>query len=164
MRKTKRVEVDFGGPGYRDAGKTFLLTEMAASDAEAWAIEALTLIASTGVNLPDGVISYGWAGMALVGLDGLMKVDFVKARPLLERMMACVQIVPDPKNPKSLPHAVTDYDVEEVQTRLWLRDKVFELHSGFCVADALREFMRSAAKVTNSQSPTPTSPSPSGSA
>ena len=158
MRKTKTVTVDFGPEGYRDRGKVFILTEMPASEAEEWATHALTLVAQAGVNLPEGIAHYGWSGLAIVGLDALMKVDFLKARPLLDQMMACVQIVPDPQRP--LPHRISDMDVEEVQTRLWLRDQVFELHSGFCVADALREMMSSAAMLTNSRSATPTSPSP----
>lgn len=157
MRKTKEVVVDFGGPDYRDTGKTFLLTEMACTEAEDWAIHAMTLISQSGVNLPEGIVNYGWAGMAIVGLDGLMKVDFVRAKPLLDRMIACVQIVPDPRKP--VPHPVTDHDIEEVQTRLWLRDKVFELHSGFCVADAVRGLLASAKPVTDPTSGTPTSPS-----
>lgn len=151
--------VDFGGPNYRDRGKTFRITEMPASEAEEWALHALTLVAQVGVDLPEGVANYGWAGMAIVGLDALMKVDFVRAKPLLDRMMACVQIVPDPAKP--FPHRVTDDDVEEVQTRLWLRDKVFELHSNFSVAAGLRRMLETAATVTPLRSSTQTSPSAS---
>ena len=153
MRKVKDVTVP--NTKNRDKGKVFRLTEMPASKAEAWAIHTMTLIASTGVNLPDNIIKYGWAGLAIVGLDALLKVDYHRARPLLDEMMECVQIIPDAARP--IPHAVTDDDIEEVETRLWLRDQVFEIHSGFCVADAIRATLTSAENLMSSQFPTQTS-------
>lgn len=163
MRRQKDVKVEFGGPDYRDKGKVFRLTEMSATEAEGWALHALTLVAQAGVNLPDGIIRYGWAGLAILGIDALLKVDFAKAKPILDQMMSCVEIIPDPKVP--IPHKIDDNDIEEVQTRLWLRDQVFELHSGFCVADAIREMLAPARMTTfSSQLDTQTSPPPSESA
>ena len=38
----------------RDLGKTFVITEMPASRAEAWATRALLALMAGGVELPDG--------------------------------------------------------------------------------------------------------------
>ena len=100
----------------------------------------------------------------LVGLDGLMKVDFGKAKPLLDRMMQCVQIIPDMDGRPGVPHPINDAvgaDIEEVQTRLWLRDKVFELHSSFSFADAMRAISASAERIMATFLNTQTSPPPS---
>ena len=102
MRRTKTVTIPGKHSetlGNRDNGKTFLINEMSAAQAEAWGLNALTLVAQSGINLPEGISSYGMAGMALLGLDSLMKVDFVRAKPLLDEMMGCVQFVPDPAKP-----------------------------------------------------------------
>jgi hypothetical protein len=151
MRHTKTITIpgkSSNNLGERDNGKTYHITEMSAEQAEMWAFNALTLVGQAGVQLPDGIIKYGMAGMAIVGLDALMKVDFAKARPLLEEMMACVQFVPDPKRP--MPRKLDEangMDVEEIRTRLILRDAVFELHTGFSAADTIRAILESAQKM-----------------
>jgi hypothetical protein len=161
MRRSKTVTIPgkrTEALGQRDNGKTYLLSEMSAEQAEAWALHALTLVSQAGVNLPDGIQNYGMAGMALIGLDSLMKVNFMAAKPLLDEIMACVQYVPDPSRP--LPRQLDEgggMDIEEVRTRLFLRDAVFELHTGFSAADAIRGILTSAQAIF---SPTDTKTSP----
>jgi hypothetical protein len=53
------------------------------------------------------------------------------AKPLMQEMMACVQIQPGP-DPKIIRRMIPD-DIEEVATRLRLRDEVINLHLGFSV-------------------------------
>ncbi len=165
MRRTKTITLPGARSeklGERDNGKTYLLTEMSAADAEAWALNALTLIGQAGVNLPDGVASYGMAGLAIIGLDSLMKVDFQRALPLLKDIMNCVQFIPDPAKP--FPRAIDELggtDIEEVRTRLLLRDAVFELHTGFCAADLISRTLASAANLNlqyNAKTSPPQSP------
>jgi hypothetical protein len=151
MRRTKTVTIPGKHSetlGNRDNGKTFLINEMSAAQAEAWGLNALTLVAQSGINLPEGISSYGMAGMALLGLDSLMKVDFVRAKPLLDEMMGCVQFVPDPAKP--IPRQIDEAsgtDIEEVSTRLLLRDEVFELHTGFSAAAAVRGILEAAKNL-----------------
>jgi hypothetical protein len=132
MRKTDRVTVPFEG---RDKDKVFVITEMSAARAEKWAARALLLLVKSGVELPEDVANAGMAGIASAGIQALMNVDFDDAEPLLDEMLTCVQINPDPSRPAIVRNLVDD-DTEEVSTRVWLRQKVFELHVGFSLADS----------------------------
>ncbi|EHM0714222.1 hypothetical protein JDT53_12685 [Escherichia coli] len=114
----------------RDQGKVFFIREMAASQAEWWAIRAGLAMAKNGVNLPDNFSDMGMAGMAKVGLEMVAQISPDEARPLLDELMKCIQFVPDPAN-QSIKRALIDDDTEEVMTRLKLRSEVFKLHVDF---------------------------------
>lgn len=114
----------------RDQGKAFFIREMAASQAEWWAIRAGLAMAKNGVNLPDNFSDMGMAGMAKVGLEMVAQISPDEARPLLDELMKCIQFVPDPAN-QSIKRALIDDDTEEVMTRLKLRSEVFKLHVDF---------------------------------
>lgn len=134
MRKTKMVTVEAEG---RDRGKVFLVTEMPAMQAEAWAIRAFFALANAGVELEDGYENMGMAGLAYVGLRALTRVRYEDAKPLLDEMMTCVKIVPDPSNPAFARDLVGQDDVEEAATLMILRAEVFELHTDFSIRDAI---------------------------
>jgi hypothetical protein len=161
MRKTKMITIP-GTPteerGQRDNGKHFLITEMPADQAERWAMRALMAVADAGVDLPDAALGSGMAGIAVLGIRAIFRVPFAAAEPLMNEMMDCVQIVADLRKP--FPRAPAGDDIEEVQTRLLLRSEVFELHTGFSVADAISESLVEMRSARTSES-TPTSPSPS---
>ncbi|KWO55873.1 hypothetical protein [Burkholderia territorii] len=127
MRKTLTYTVTANG---RDKGKVFQLTEMPADAAEKWAIRALLAIGRAGVDLPPGIENEGIAAIARVGFGALMRIDFADAEPLLDEMMACVQIQPNPADPRIVRALIAD-DIEEVSTRVTLRREVFRLHTGF---------------------------------
>lgn len=165
MRKREVVTIDIES---RDKGKSFLLTEMSARDAEDWGAEMFMLAVNNG--LAEGI----GGGMAdLVNLDfrTLGRIPFDQAKPLWDRMFRCVAFVPsltdiDPltEKPKSRPVVENpDYpdgdDIQEVGTRLKLRMEVFELHTGFSIAALLSILGRAAAQLTSSN--TPISPKPS---
>lgn len=114
----------------RDKGKEFFIKEMAASQAEWWAIRAGLAMAKNGVNLPENFSDMGMAGMAKVGLEMIAQISPDEARPLLDELMKCIQAVPDPSN-KNIKRPLIDDDTEEVMTRLKLRSEVFKLHVDF---------------------------------
>jgi hypothetical protein len=114
----------------RDKGKIFKLEEMSADQAEAWALKAFFAIMNAGIELPDEVADLGFAGIATAGLKALGKVDYETARPLLDEMMTCIQIIPDPAKP-NVARALFPGDIEEVATKLKLRKAVFDLHVAF---------------------------------
>ena len=150
MRKTKTVTVNIKG---RDEGKQFLLTEMPASRIEKWAARALLAVAHSGVEVPEEVTGAGMAALAVVGLRALSGVSFAEAEPLLDEMMGCVQIIPDPAHPAIVRRLSPDEsDIEEVMTYAFLRGEVFELHTGFSIADAIQKpasaSVRPASSVT----------------
>jgi hypothetical protein len=66
------------------------------------------------------------AGLFGVGISALLKISYDDAAPLLEEMMSCVQIVE-----KAVTRLLTEDDIEEVATRVYLRTEVLKLHTDF---------------------------------
>lgn len=139
-RKTKSVTITADG---RDKGRTYLIEEMSASQAEKWAMRALNAMLQSGVYVPDSVLSQGLAGIAAIGLRGLMGLQFAGAEPLLDEMMACVQI-----QETHITRKLTEVDIEEVATRLLLRSEVIELHVGFSIAAYLSKMWAASGTTT----------------
>ena len=127
MRKSLSITIDDEG---RDRGKTYLITEMAAMQTEKWAARALLALSKSGIDIPDDIGQAGIAGIAAYGLRALVGLRFEDAEPLLDQMMSCIQIKPDPKNP-NIVRPLIDDDIEELATRLHLRAEVLKLHTNF---------------------------------
>lgn len=119
----------------RDKGKRFVLTEMPASQGEAWATRAILALMSGGVDLPEGYENLGMAGIAEVGLKALGQLDYQTLEPLLAEMMGCIEIKPNPADP-NLKRTLIEEDIEEISTRIKLRAEVWKLHTGFLQAVA----------------------------
>lgn len=132
-RNTKIFQITDAG---RDQGKTFVLTEMPAMQAERWALRAMQALLRSNVDLPDNIADTGMAGIAKLGLKALGHVDEETFFALMDEMMGCVAYMPDPMKPNIVRPATFDGDIEEVTTRLQLRAEVFQLHVGFLMAGA----------------------------
>jgi hypothetical protein len=142
-------------PG-RDLGKVFILTEMSALQAERWAMRAFLALAAAGADIPEGIEEQGFVGLVTVGLSSFKGVSFYDAEPLLDEMLGCVRVVPDPGNPAIVRAMNGQDDVEEVATLLELRREVLRLHVDFSKVAAL---LTSRAATKPPASPTtPTSP------
>lgn len=128
-RKSMKVDIKTG----RDAGKTFVITEMPCSQAEKWAIRAFLAMAQSGVDIPDNIASAGFAGLAQLGFGALSKISFDAAEPLLDELMSCVVIMPNPAAPDVVRGLIED-DIEEISTRFKLRTEVLKLLTGFSIA------------------------------
>lgn len=115
----------------RDKGKTFVLTEMPALQAEKWAWRAFGAMARAGVEIPPHVANMGMVGILAVGLRAVLGADFREAEPLLDELLGCAKIsVPAMKEGRE----ITPDDIEEASTYMLLRSAVLELHTGFSVA------------------------------
>lgn len=114
----------------RDKGKRFLITEMSAYHSEEWAARALFAVMQSGVEVPDEVLSAGFAGVAAIGIKALTKVPFDLVKPLFDEMMSCVQyeFAPGQAGGARALLEGENGDIEEVSTRLKLRKAVLELH------------------------------------
>jgi hypothetical protein len=145
----------------RDKGKHFVITEMSAARAEKWATRALLAIGRAGVDLPDDLASAGMAALAYAGLKAITSCAFEDAEPLLDEMMQCVTIQPDPK--LEFTRGTIEDDFEEVATLVQLRDRVFGLHVGFSIAAELAKLGAAAKKALDASNDTQTSPLTSGS-
>lgn len=137
---TVQVPAEWGG---RDQNKHFKITEMPATQAEKWGWRALLLLRGSGERMPDNVQGLGMVGVAVLGINVFLRgeMSFTNLEPLLDEMMTCVKIVRDPRYPDVVTDLMPDHDIEEVQTRLWLRSEVLKLHTGFSPADALSKLL-----------------------
>lgn len=139
-QETVVVPAEWGG---RDAGKHFQITEMPATKAEKWGMRAILLLRGSGERMPDNVQGLGMIGVAILGINVFLRgeMSFTNLEPLLDEMMTCVKLIRDPRHPSVATEIVSDSDIEEVQTRLWLRSEVLRLHTGFSPADALSKLL-----------------------
>jgi len=157
-RRTKTVTITSDG---RDIGKTFLIKEMPASQAERWAERLLFAIGQSGADIPSNILAAGFAGVAAIGIRALAGLPWDIADSLLREMFDCISIIPNPAVPQVVRALIED-DIEEVLTRLQLRDEVINLHVGFSPAAYL---LKLKAAVTTEEEPTTnTSTSPALSA
>ncbi len=122
-----RKQASFVAQTGRDQGKEFLITEMSASQAESWAFRVILAIGNAGIEIPDNLASQGMAGLMAVGYMNLLKIPFDAAKPLLDEMMGCVQIVPS----ANVKRPLIEDDIEEVKTRLLIRKAIWDLHMDF---------------------------------
>lgn len=126
-RKITNVTIEADG---RDQGKRFIISEMPASRAEKWAMRLAFAVMGAGVDVPDGFGKNGMADIASFGMKALGKIPFDVAEPLLDELMACVQIAPNPQDP-TVSRPLIESDVEEIPTRLKLRMETLKLHIDF---------------------------------
>ncbi|WP_205525180.1 hypothetical protein [Novosphingobium sp. THN1] len=164
-RKFKVITIAAEG---RDRGKSFLIVEKSAYDAEKWATRAMLALSRAGATVDEDAIASGALGILATGLDAFRVLPFDEAEPLLDEMMTCVHFVPDPAKvdamsgrpvtrPLMLPDDFNDGDIEEVATLIQVREEVLSLHLGFSLAAVLSSM---AASLRTSRQNTSTSPAP----
>lgn len=118
-------------PGDRDNGKTFVLTEMDAYAGQDWALRALLALAASGVQIPDGALQTGMAGLAGFGVAALFQAPHAALRPLLDEMLQQAAYQHDPKHPPQPIRPGPNCVVEEIKTFLTLHMALVKLHTGF---------------------------------
>lgn len=151
MRKELDITITERG---RDQGKTYHLKEMPASRAEKWAMRALMAVARSGIDLPDNFAEGGMQSVAILGIQAITRINFDDAEPLLDEMMECITFKPDPKNPAIVRPLIED-DIEEIRTRIKLREEIIKLHVDFLPA-ADQSMPTSAVETSQTSSNTPT--------
>lgn len=142
----KTTSVTFGEDAGRDAGKTYVITEMSAAQAEDWAWRALLALGHAGFVMPDGLEAAGMAAMAVVGINSLINIQWAEAKPLLDEMIGCVQFKP---SEEAQVRPLFADDIEEVSTRVRLRKAVWDLHVDFSAAAALLKALATTATMTS---------------
>lgn len=147
-RKTDILTIPSDAKDNRDAGKSFLLTEMAAIAAEKWAARLLLALAAQKLVDPETVRD-GVAGLAHVTADMMGGLSFEVLDPLMDEMLTCVSFVPDVTKADQTAQQITgvavpvsrplhaEMDIEEVSTLILLRGRLVDLHTGFSVTDWL---------------------------
>lgn len=133
MRKQEDIVITDEG---RDKDKVFMITEMSAFDAEEWAIRAILALTNANADIGDIDPGMGMAAFAGKAFRALFSMHFQDAKPLLDEMMACIRIKPDPRNP-NISRGLMEEDIEEVTTVFKLRMEVFRVHTGFSIPGSL---------------------------
>lgn len=129
-RKILTLKIEAAG---RDNGKAFVITEMPARAAHSWATRALFAVMNAGIEIPDDLTTAGMAGIAAVGLAALGRINAAVAELLLNELLSCVAIMPNPGNP-AITRALIDDDIEEVATIFRLQKEALMLHVDFFTA------------------------------
>lgn len=111
----------------RDAGKTFVITEMPARPAYDWSLRAIFALMNAGFEVPDDIAGGGMASIAALGIKALGKAHYDDMKPLLDEMLACVVIVPDPSRP-NITRSDIDRDIEDVKTFFVLQKEALMVH------------------------------------
>ena len=126
-RKVENLTITDEG---RDQGKVFVLTEMSAFDAEWWATKALLALCNSGIELPEDIKTAGMAGLVKIALEAFGKIHPDDVKPLLDKMLECVKVMPDPAKPRVI-RPLDESDIEEVKTLITIRKAILDLHTGF---------------------------------
>lgn len=158
MLKTKIVQIETPKEGERenrDAGKTYLLTEMPALKAERWGRHAVAACSRNDLDIKGELAKLGLLGFYLVGFQALAGGDVIAVDALMDEMLTCIKIVESPTVARPLGG---DGDIEEVATLVRLRKDLLELHMGFTFGE-LASILAAAASPNQTDSPnTQTSP------
>lgn len=125
-RKEKIIKIEDRGQEL-----TFKIKEMSAIQLESWIMRVLLLLASAGVEVPDGA-NLQSVGQYLVkkGPSILGGLDYDKAKPLLDELLACCSRVIDRVEEKCTPESVDGY-IQDVKTIFTLRAEAIKLNLGF---------------------------------
>lgn len=154
-RKSVEITIGHDAATARDAGKKFLITELPAWQAEAWGSRAMGAMTRSGLKITDAPILTGMAAIAVYGTSSFMAAPWEEIQPLLAEMMGCIKIV-EPKVPGG--RDLVDEDIEEVATRLRLREEVLKLHTGFSLAANLLAAVVQVMSAMEGSLNTPISP------
>ena len=147
MRKHEVVKVPAEW-GKRDAGKHFLIKEWPAERAEEWAVRALIAYNRGGGQIPIDAISGGMEAIFWLGVNTFLRGQMQAGEviPILNELFECIKIIRDPTARGVEGPVATDLvpgvdDIEEIQTRLWLRSEVLRVHTNFSVSDLLSKLI-----------------------
>ena len=123
-RRTQTVTID--NEKSRDHGKSYVITEMPAEQAEWWAARAIQALLSENPDI-GSLGDTPLAHIAAMGFKALGSLPPEKMKPLLDEMFTCVKM----GLPNGQSRDLLAGDIEEVMTRMQLRKDIFMLHVDF---------------------------------
>lgn len=156
MAGLKELRVTITADG-RDKGKTFLLRELPADQAERWFYRLVLALANAGAKVPEEILFAGAAGFAemlptlrnslVVAIRAMRGLDYDTVRPLLDEMTPCIKWQPPGSPPPPLQELFPgeNSQIAEVGTWIKLRFELIQLHVGFSLA--------AAASTTGTENP-----------
>lgn len=139
----------------RDAGRSYLLSEMPALKAERWARHAFAAMNRNDLDVRGTVGDLGMLGFYLVGLQALAGGKILEVDDLMDEMLDHIKIVESENVARPIKG---DGDVWEITTLYTLRKELIELHMGFTFAE-LASMLVASAKLQTAWQSTQTSQS-----
>ena len=131
MRKEITIDIQD-----REQLLTFKIREMPATKLESWIIRAfLILTGGSGKYPPVSDMKAAGAYLTENGLQVLGMLDYEKARPLLDELLACCSRVVEKVEERCTPESVDAY-VQDVKTLFTLRLESLKLNLGFWLPEA----------------------------
>ena len=126
MRQVKDITLQDRGNSL-----TFRIREMSATQLEDWTMRAVLVLAGAGSDIPanggvEGIGKY----LAEHGLAAIGNVDYAKAKPLLDEMLACCFRVVDKLEEKVTPETADAY-IMDMSTLFKLRLEAFRVNFSF---------------------------------
>lgn len=140
-----------------DYGKVFVITRMPAMEADQWGRHCLQAAIASGADIPGLDEDAGLAGLAAVGLGIFGAMDPQRMDGLIERLMRCVSVQPDPRN-TAVRRPLDESDLEEIPTVGWLQKEAFALHVDFFKGVGPLFSLLSALLQTEPSAPPPDAP------
>ncbi|MFT8720027.1 hypothetical protein [Acetobacter sp.] len=113
-----------------DKGKVFVITRMNAFAADKWGRHVMQAAISSGADLAGLNADDGLAGVAAAGINIFGIMDPTKTDVLLDQLMKCITVQPDPNN-AAIRRPLHETDIVEIETVGWLQKEAFSLHVGF---------------------------------
>ena len=125
MLREKLITIDD-----RDNRLQFRDREKPAVQLEAWTMRAALVLANAGSEIPADGIESAAKFLSEHGLAALSRIDYDKAKPLLDEMLGCCYRVMDKVEEKVTPETANAY-VGDFRTLLKLRLEAFRVNFGF---------------------------------
>ncbi|MFT9441034.1 MAG: hypothetical protein ABF593_04645 [Acetobacter papayae] len=115
-----------------DKGKQFVITRMSAVEADKWGRHCFQAGAASGAAIPGMDPGAGLAGLAAAGIGIFAAMEPSRMDELIDQLLQCVQMIPDPGNPAILLNwQMAQTQIEEIPTIGWLQVEAFKLHVDF---------------------------------
>lgn len=127
MRREETIEIEDRGTLLQ-----FKIVEMSATQLESWIFRALLLLASCGVEVPDGSdISAAAKYLQHKGISALGSIDYNKAKPLLEELLQCCYRILPNNATQRVESSTADGYISDVRTLLKLKWEAAKFNLSF---------------------------------
>ncbi len=155
MRKKITVKIESEG---RDKGKVFQIEEMSALEGEWWGTRAAAAIRDANPEIGQ-IIGTGMQAVAIAGMRGLIQIPAGEFFGLGNDLLQAVTRIRDEAHPGTASTLI-EGDIEEVETRLRLKQASLEMHLGFSIAELMSKLTSVSAPRTSPEDLSPTQTSP----
>jgi hypothetical protein len=132
----KEATIVIGPEGGRDAGRKYVIKEVAVYKFEDWVRRGVRALIRAGI-LNEQSLSIGLPALMGLGIQAIVNMPDDEARFILDESLVCIHIVPQSGHPRPIGPQFGQDDIEELGTLWKLRLATLELHVGFSLGEYL---------------------------